>query len=344
MPGYQGAQLTVGLELTNIIPLQTIATRLLNAILDIREVKQFRDQGTDIIVEEDLATVFGRGNISDGLLQDWRKQLFPDQNTSPTIVELFRLSQAKSRIELHENPSVVAVRAAKDKSEKYLATLITLSMLSYFHNRADLVTLISSSLQTIHANGGGEPTDPGVGGITNSLRNCTVDTGTFNWASYSESVKACLSSNIPGYKHNESYITFPPSVFLGALDFLYIVQRFPADKKITVSHPTGCIPLIIWAHYILGLTVEVKGPCDTKATFPLDLTESPHVLINWPEPEVPESNPGDLFRYESISGRMAEICLLERDRSVLLRVFPDDHERQEIAAEERHPLRGYGKA
>jgi len=91
-----------------------------------------------------------------------------------------------------------------------------------------------------------------------------MDGGDFCWKNYSDKVKKVLQFRLPTYEYDSTHMAFTQAVFLGAMDFLYVVQRFPEQYRITLSTLSGCIPLIIWA----GLTVAVKGPRGARATIP----------------------------------------------------------------------------
>ena len=41
------------------------------------------------------------------------------------------------------------------------------------------------------------------------------------------------------------------------MDYLYLLQSLPEDCKMILQSHEGMIPLIVWAHNILGLTVQV---------------------------------------------------------------------------------------
>lgn len=69
MPGYVGFQLA--LELSNIFPLKELVTSTGPQLL--RLARNLRKSGSDLLVEQDLAAVFGRGRIEPQLEQDFKK-------------------------------------------------------------------------------------------------------------------------------------------------------------------------------------------------------------------------------------------------------------------------------
>ncbi|KAF8243671.1 hypothetical protein K440DRAFT_468972, partial [Wilcoxina mikolae CBS 423.85] len=92
-------------------------------------------------------------------------------------------------------------------------------------------------------------------GIMKTLAACSSQTSAFKWSFFVRKVEAKLRQSMPEYHHSPDYLRLSPSLLLGAMDCLYLVQSLPDDRKITVSNEMGCITLIIWAHYILELTV-----------------------------------------------------------------------------------------
>lgn len=194
------------------------------------------------------------------------------------------------------------------------------------------------------------PGDPGVEGIADSLRTCAIDGGDFNWGLYSENVKAVLSG-LPTYQFKESHTAFSPAVFLGAIDFLYLAQQWRSTYLITLSTLTGCIPLIIWSHFIIGLSVLIEDMEGKTVSFPENLKGDTNVQIQIPEAQsASDDDFSDALVWPSQDSPVdSTICIHEiREGSLelYLSVVPDGDQQFEnfIRAEEWHPLRGYARA
>ena len=174
--------------------------------------------------------------------------------------------------------------------------------------------------------------DPGVERIVNTLRACSTESTSFNWSSYSRAVENRLRQGISGYSYHPHYMYLSSATFLSAMDFLYIVQKFPEERKVTVDAEVVCIPLIIWAHHILGLTVAIKP--QTSDPFVFGTENMPHLLIQW-RAEYKNKFPA----------RSKPHLLMPQygfmDMAVVLSVKADGNGRMAIKAEERHPLLGY---
>jgi hypothetical protein len=128
MPGYQGSQFALSFELTNVLPLKEIAVDIYDTVVDYIGAKKYRNDGSDILVEEELAAVFGRGWIQRDIENDWRKLLAKPGTFKP---ESPRLLFPLSRIEFRDDKTIVAQRAVMSKENKYLGTLVTLYALIF---------------------------------------------------------------------------------------------------------------------------------------------------------------------------------------------------------------------
>src|SRR5271155_3097371 len=74
MPGYVGFQLAV--ELTNLIPKELATTGITTGITKlVNFARELRRSGSDIVVEEDLAEIFGRGRVSANLEKQFKAQV-----------------------------------------------------------------------------------------------------------------------------------------------------------------------------------------------------------------------------------------------------------------------------
>ncbi|KAL9618985.1 MAG: hypothetical protein Q9160_006379 [Pyrenula sp. 1 TL-2023] len=104
MPQYFGFQLA--LELSNLIPKEPIAAAASKLMSFARDL---RLSGSDIVVEEDLAEIFGRGRMSVDLEKRFKEQV-PIQRFTP-------LSHA-SEIELAEGSGPTMLRAFRESNVK----------------------------------------------------------------------------------------------------------------------------------------------------------------------------------------------------------------------------------
>ena len=323
MPGYVGFQ--IALELTNLVPREVVTTGF-TQLLDF--ARDLRKSGSNIVVEEDLAEIFGRGRISGDLETKFKSQV---------RIQKFTPLSHGSEVGLAEGPGPTMLRALHES--KYFATVVTLSMLGYFHNRDSLAQMISRSItQRLEANVSGPTGDPGYSGIADTLTACSTQSAAFRWSTYRQLVEEKLRLSIPDYRYLSGYTSLTPATLLGAMDFLYIVQKLPDDRKISVSCETGCIALVIWAHYILELNVLIRREACAQVVF--GNPEEAHVYIEW----LGESSLAPLSESDRTSKKMYDpvIRLHEKNMSVILSCENSLIDRFITRTEERLPLGGYG--
>jgi len=324
-----GVGFQLALELSSVFPVKELVSSAASQILIF--ARDLRKSGSDVVVEEDLAEVFGRGRVSSEL-----EKKFKDAVNIHTFTPLSKGSQ----MYLDSGPGPTLIRAFRDR--RYFATFITLSMLGYFHNREQLASMLAQSMtKRFEMKIEGASSDPGYEGIMNTMAACSSQSSAFAWTYYCGLVEERLKTSIPAYHYSTDYIRVSPSLLLGAMDYLYLIQSLPEDRKMTVSNETGCITLIIWAHYILELTVVITDTPKGQIVF--GNAKEPHVYISWSKEK--KDDAGELFWPLESDDDDAEptIRLHERDISIVLtESTPEPERRISIITEERHPLCGYG--
>ncbi|KAL9078110.1 MAG: hypothetical protein Q9157_002965 [Trypethelium eluteriae] len=320
----------LALDLASIFPVKEVAERSFQKFIAF--ASELRKSGSDIVVEANLAEVFGRGNISSELEQAFKSKVAV-QNIKPK--PLFD----GSTIELREGPGPTLLRAFEDKTKIYMSTVITLSMLSSFQNTEDLATTIDWALnKRFEIRMPESSQSPGYEGILGTLQSCSSQYSEFLWKDYIDRIEAKLQSSIPNIIIDPDSLRLTPTVFLGAIDFLYAAQRWPEARKVTVSIDVGCVPLIIWAHYVLGMTVVVSG-CP-KGDVVFSNGKEDQVFITW------EGRERGWNEQEFLPTEREDIDptirLLDSESNIILACEPDEEGGLTSRVDERHPLRGYG--
>ncbi|EXJ73847.1 uncharacterized protein A1O5_03609 [Cladophialophora psammophila CBS 110553] len=324
MPTYAGFQLA--LELSNVLPIKDLAASAFTTLLNM--ARDLRNSGSDIVVEADLASIFGRGQVSLELEKAFKAKVH--------ITKITPLCEG-SEIELRTGPGPTVTRAFQDV--QYFATIVTLSALCYFSSREDLARMIASAMvKRCEANIPGATNPPGYEGLENTLAACSTQCGEFHWAPYCAEIERRLRISMPDYFWSADYTRLTPAALLGAMDFFYIVKSLPADRIVTISFQTGFIPLTIWAHYILGLNVVITDlPCRDVV---FGNAKEPHVVIHWRRIDASDSG-GPCWNLETDDDG-PEICLHDADMQIIFTSKPEDHDSNGIYSRERHPLSGYG--
>ncbi|KAI4250070.1 MAG: hypothetical protein L6R40_000242 [Gallowayella cf. fulva] len=325
MPFTTGFQLS--LELAKAFPVRSITesagTKLLKYARDLRR------SGSDIVVEADLAEVFGRGKIVQEIERSFREAV---------KVQSFTFFRDGCEISLDSGAGPTILHAFRNN--QHFSTIVQLSFLAWTHDRSSLATAIDEAMVKRFEMGvAGASASPGYEGILGSLAACSSQSNAFAWSDYIHLVDNKLRDSIPGYQYSRDLMKLSPAALTGAMDFLYLVQQLRESRKILISNAMGAITFVIWAHYILGLNVLITSKVSSTIAFGDE--QNPHVLIVWSN-LVPDS--ASLYQVSSshIQEMHPSIQLLDEDMSVILDLAPDSERWTEIAVETRYPLLGYG--
>ena len=326
-----GTQFSLALELSNVFPVRSAvelaAAQLLNFARDLRR------SGSDIVVEEDLAAVFGRGRINPELEDSFKNAI--------KIQKFISLSHG-SEIRLDSGPGPTLHRALRER--RYLATVIQLSLLAWMQNREQLASMLTSCMQRRAENNVQDASNPGYEGVVATLAACSSQCNNFAWSFYVQQIEDRLRTSFPEYKFHNDYLGMSEGLLLGAMDYFYLVQSLPDQRKILISNQFGCVTLILWAHFVLGLSVAISKAKVPGDTITFGNSNDPQVIIIWEECRLGHADDS----YSNSVGRRTKekpnIRLLDQDMSVILRSIPEQEQEIELVSfgQDRHPLLGYG--
>lgn len=327
-------EFNLALELSNTFPNRTVVESAATQLLIF--ARELRKSGSDIVVEEDLATVFGRGRISPELAEKFRDAVEVQQTSVPLTRE--------GEIRLNSGPGPTMHRALKERL--YFATVVQLFLLAWMQPREKLAAMLATCMTKRLEMGVQDASNPGYEGIVETLAACSARSSSFAWSFYVQQVEAKLRSCMPDYRFHNDYVGLSDTLLLGAMDYLYIVQSLPDRRRILVSNQKGCLTLIVLAHYVLGLTVAVASGRIPDKNVLFGDSGSPQVIISWQECEdLPEDiNHNDIG---ACRRQEPEIQLLNQDMSVYLQSSPEEQgsSHNDIRdLHDRHPLLGYGTA
>ena len=176
--------------------------------------------------------------------------------------------------------------------------------------------------------------DPDYDGILRTLRTCSSQTSQYRWDNLVALVVRRFPASRQLFRMDHSPLkSLSPNLLLGAMDYFYLVQSLPEDRFVIVENQSGVVPIIVWGHYILGLTVLVDRSLDEDMIF--GRAEGPQIIINWSSASV---NPTDQLE-DWLSAPM--IYLLPANQEVLLKTEPVDNESAKIEGQECRCLKGY---
>lgn len=315
-------QFALSLELTRLLPPIKWATdKTADAIMT--RARDLRHSGSDIVVEEDLARVFGRCRISNALTSSFKNIITKSTSNVPIL----------EAIMLQGGPGPTVVRAFQDSY--YFSTVVQLSLLVWTFSANYLATAIADALRERSEGApstSGLQSTPGRLGILGVLRACESQTSAFNWNMMLNAVSTVL-----GYGSDPAPMEFPAFVLRGLLDMFPMVQTLPNDRFIHIQIPvgdgseSGTSALIVWAHHVLDLTVLViaRGH-DGSLTrnFRFGASDLEQVLIE-----------------EVAADNEASLTMLDSHKEHLLTIKPvPDEDDALIGSIRRAPARGWGNA
>jgi hypothetical protein len=163
--------LQISLELTNLIPVR----KVFDASMEF--IRSFRNSGSDIVVEEDLTAIFGRGNIEPMIERAFKDRVQQPKNDNKYKVRPLYFGSLFG-LDAEIGPTVS--RALTPDRREYLSTIIQLSMLSWMHNRAYLASALGQAAQRrFRQKFPGAIPDPGFDGISGVLEACSSQTTSF---------------------------------------------------------------------------------------------------------------------------------------------------------------------
>ena len=314
MPGF-GVQLS--LELAKVFPVREVITEATRSAISF--ARSLKATGSDLIVEQDLADIFGRGRIEDEVQKVFKKLVCAKPSNTTPIYK-------NSQMYLDTGPGQTVIRAVTS-AEGYLATIIQLSLLGWVHERGYLASTLEKAMRHrfLSKLRGANPA-PGFDELVGTLEACSSQTSAFHWDTYVTEVEVEIRKTFLGYQYDPQFVCLTSNALSAAMDCLYIVQRWPDDRKIMLSSNRGAITIIIWAHYLLELTIVLKGVPGGDIRFGSQETE--HIIICW---VYEEDGP--------------EVSLFNAEMDIILKAIPDDDTGSTAllsAASERIPLCRYG--
>ncbi|KAL8732452.1 MAG: hypothetical protein Q9181_003948 [Wetmoreana brouardii] len=330
-----GTQFSLSVELAKILPVRDAVSYTAESLVQL--VRSLKASGSDFLVEEDLATIFGRGKIDQGL-----EGQFHAAAKIHSISPLY----GGSEIVLSTGPSPTVSRALKDRY--YMSCIIQLSLLAWTHDEKSLAaTLVDCMRIRYEKQTPGAAPEPAYNDILKTLQVCSSQTSQFHWDMAIQHVKSKLKNSLHFFEHSglrpnqcSPAMFLPTKILLGAMDYLYLVQSLPEDRFILMNRPRGLVPLIVWAHSILGLSVLVEGSPDGNVAF--GDCRRPQVVISWNN----KDKDGDLdwYTFKVDDYFPQAIYLSDGEQEVLLESDTTQDRTLKIDGQERHRLKGFGTA
>ncbi|KAH1609995.1 hypothetical protein KXX31_006759 [Aspergillus fumigatus] len=313
-------QFTLSLELMSLIP-PIVSAAESGYAKAMKLARELQSSGSDIVVEEDFAELFGHSRIATQMESSFRT-IVANSSAPRTLCD---------GIFLQSGPGPTVLRALKSQNTIYFSTVVQCSFLACVHNKASLAAVLSQFLQnraTVasqkHTRGHHSETArdaPADMLIQGFLQACQDQTAEYDWCRNLDAVRETLTLGT-----DASMEGIPRVIFEGLLGMLPLVQHMP-DHFVDIRTESGLCSIIVWAHHILGLSVLVK----TKS-------ERPYQDVRFglaPEQVVVEFDPDHTWKDNTIT-------LLSSAGEELLSLKPEPDE-EKIQSSLKRPARGYAE-
>ncbi|KAL8664615.1 MAG: hypothetical protein Q9202_002885 [Teloschistes flavicans] len=300
------SQFSLSLELSKLVPFGSLVNATGHGL--IRLLRQIQASGSDFITEQDLAEVFGRNRV---------EPLFA--STFRTAVKHSLIHEISGMAEMViEGGAGPTVRRSLNEPG-YFAMVIQLSLLTFTHDLSDLTRGLIKSFDQ-RAQGAKEyVAPPRYDNLLGALRAIREQTCGFMWELVISAVESKLYPSI-AWTDGTLYTrrTIPQNVLQGLMDSFTAIQHLPENTRLRISSYWGVPTIVVWAHQVLGLTVQVDINHET-----ISFGDGPTTV--WIDGE--RSSP--------------DIALLNETDDLLFHVA-EPSQKMQLGPTYRHPVRDYG--
>ena len=299
-------QFSLSVELSKVVPLVPILQLASNSALAV--VRKFQSSGSNLLTEHDLAAVLGRSRIDQQFASTFRNAVKTSRiHKLAGIAELI--------LEAGAGPTVQhAVEVVP-----FFAMTVQLSMLLWAHDIKSLAKCIVQALEEMpYVESQNVPRYDQLVGTLRCIREQTCG---FLWELRFAPVEEILKT-VLGFEDYSHDRVIPYRIFSTLLEALPSIQHFTSSVDIRTH--TGISTIILWAHYIHGLTVELKSSTDSY-------------IFGEGVPVVHIIYYDDVSSFESY-----EIVILNETGEVTFQASTDSTLDSLLWPSARHPIQGYG--
>ncbi|KAK3721567.1 hypothetical protein LTR37_003123 [Vermiconidia calcicola] len=263
------SQFSLSLELTRLLPLGSVATAGGRALIQL--TRELRKSGSDIVVEEDLADIFGRNRIHRHFESSFR-----------TAVQGSSIVQIPGLIDIVLEAGAGPTVRRSIHNRAYFASVIQLSLLTYTHDVSSLTKALNQALER-RAAGSGQftevPDHDALYGTLGAIQDQSVG---YRWDLTLSAVENKLCHSNKQHVSLRELRRLPPVVLQALLDSFTAIQHFPEQRLLRIRTGSGVSTIVAWAYHVLGLTTSVSYESRNIARFGDGMEQ---VLIQWVDPE-----------------------------------------------------------
>ncbi|MCJ1411253.1 hypothetical protein MMC19_005341 [Ptychographa xylographoides] len=234
-------QFALSYELSKLVPVVPVLNLASRGLLSL--VREFQRSGSDPVTENELARVIGRSNIDKQFASTFRNAV-----RASKIVKLAGIAELV--LEVGAGPTV----AHAIKEAPFFSMIVQLSVLLWAHHLPSL----AKGLHIALLDRSGVYDQQKDDGIEGTLRCIRQQTSGFLWELYFSAVDEILKTSLRLPMADMSR-AIPLAILRTLLETLPAVQFAPDKHFLAIVTTDGVSAIIIWAHHLLGLTVEVQS-------------------------------------------------------------------------------------
>lgn len=239
------SQFSLSLELTKLLPLGSAVNATGRGLIQL--ARELQKSGSDIVVEEDLAEVFGRNRVTRHF-----------ESTFRAAVRESKVQELSGYLDivLESGAGPTVRRSLQDRA--YFSMVVQLSLLAWSHEIDPLSRALATAIERRLEDAPPEKKNfPSYDGILGTLQACRDQTSQFRWDLKFAAVEQMLGITTEPDDHSPRRLPF--IVLQGFLDFLFAVQSLPDDRWVHIIARDGYATVVVWAHHVLGLNVTVQA-------------------------------------------------------------------------------------
>ncbi|KAL8947740.1 MAG: hypothetical protein Q9222_006013 [Ikaeria aurantiellina] len=302
-----GSQFSLSLELTKLVPFGSLVNAAGHGL--IRLLREIQASGSDFITEQDLAEIFGRNRVEALFASTFRTAV-----KHSVIHEISGIAELV--IEGGAGPTVM--RSLNEPG--YFSMIVQLSLLTFTHELTSLTKGLVKAFEGRNRGAKEYVAPPRYDALKGTLRAIREQTCGFMWELVVSAVEKRLYPTI-GFTGGSLYEArvIPPIVLQGLLDSFTAIQHLPEHSHLRISTVTGIPTIVVWAHHVLGLSVNVDF-LDTSLVF--------------------GDGPISIYLDYKQVGR-PHIALLNESDDPFFHLSAEKHDAL-LLPTRRHPLRDYG--
>ena len=246
------SQFSVSVELTKLIPFVPLVKLASQGALTL--VRSLSKTGSDLVIEHDLAAMFGRLRIEEHFARTFK--------TAVTVSKIHPIA-AGLEIVLQAGAGPTVVHAVQQAP--FFSMLVQLSALLWAHDATYLARcLLKIMTDKKQGNSDDVPDEIPVVGTLRCIREQTCG---YPWVLEFLAIQTILMEEVGLLPQDAQNQAIDKVIFPTLIEGLAMLQSLPEDRLLLIRTKSGLSTIILWAFKILGLSIDVARWDDASSSF-----------------------------------------------------------------------------